>query len=90
MTPFNVEELENLSKKIEEEIKAEFQKALMAGMEGTDINRRGIEKNLSDLPRTLAQSLSPIFQMIGSIAGPRITAARKEKVIEQIQKKENE
>lgn len=79
----NLEELNGLSNKLEQAIKAELQNALLRGMSDED-TKTSLEKSLSGLPEQVAQSLAPVFNIIGAIVGPRITGARKQKVIDQI------
>lgn len=80
MNNIDLNQLNDLSQKIEESIKQELQKALTEGKSNTSL-----EKSLAGLPQQLAQSLSPIFNLIGTIAGPRIvTSAQKQRVIDQI------
>lgn len=83
MSNFNFKELDNLSKQLEQAIKAELQSALIRGMDDNNA-QASLEKSLSGLPQQIAQSLSPVFNIIGAIAGPRITASRRQKIIEQI------
>jgi len=84
-----LKELDDLSKKLEQAIKAELQSALIRGMnEGSA--KEPLEKSLSGLPQQIAQSLSPVFNIIGAIAGPRITAARRQQMIDQINAQEKQ
>lgn len=81
MSENNLNQLSNLSRRVEEAIKQELQKALTEG----STNSTPLVNNLEQLPEQLSQSLAPIFNLIGSVAGSRIiTTAQKQQVIKQI------
>lgn len=83
MSKIDLQELSGLSQKLEQAVKTELQNALIKGM-NEEHTQASLEKSLTGLPEQIAQSLAPVFNLIGAIAGPRITNARKQKLIEQI------